>query len=330
MQIIRKKASQLSSSEVEEIMSFLDSNFSTIFHEPHFGSIVSDVFNTDFSYSFVRNNDGRLIALCPLHSMKDDSLIQTYSNPAMYEVPYGGWVFDRSEVSLLELVRRMKPSNNEALTYWSLPQVRDDDYSRIKTKRRFQTAIIDLGIEEDSIWQNVINSKRRNMIRKAQKNNIAIEKADHTGFDEYYQLMQQTYQYADLAIKPEQYYVRILRNCVPNDKAIILLAKMQSVVLAGVVLLRNRYICHYWLGTGRKDAQNLGQGELLQWEAIKWAKENGSQYYDVCVVEPERLPHIAKFKLGFSKRTAPFYCISRKGFAYRVAARAKRYCGRCR
>jgi lipid II:glycine glycyltransferase (peptidoglycan interpeptide bridge formation enzyme) len=102
---------------------------------------------------------------------------------------------------------------------------------------------------------------------------------------------------------------------------LVMIAEKDGEPLAGVVLLRNRYFCHYWLGAGKKSAENLGQGEILQWEAIKWAKQMGCQYYDMCVVESERLPNIARFKMGFSRTTVPFYCITRKRLGYRLGLR---------
>lgn len=321
---IRKKLSYLSQSEIEEIKSFLDANFSTVFHEPDFNMIVEEVFNTEFSYNLLYNKKGRLIALCPLHSIKDRLLRMTYSNPAIYEVPYGGWVYDINEVSLLDLINQVKLSISEALSYTSSPLMGEEDYSHLEKKIRFQTAIIDLSMSESNIWQNSINSKKRNKIKKAQKNNILIEKFDYTGFDDYYQLMKETYQFAGLKTNPREYYIKILKTYFQNNKSIIFLAKKNSNLLSGNILLRNKHICHYWLSARKRGAENLGQGELLQWEAIKWAKKTGSGFYDLCVVEPERLPDIARFKLGFSKHIVPFYHITKRKLSYRIISMIQR------
>jgi len=324
MKFVRKKLLDLSPITIKEIGTLLDENYSGVFHEPDFHRIVEEIYNTEFSYNLVYNSRGRLIALCPLHAIRNGILSRTYSNPTIYEVPYGGWVYNRNEVSLLELFNQMKLFFNESLTYWSLPQVGNNDYPQIKHKKQFQTSIIDLEVSEDTIWRSSINSKRRNMIRKAQRNNILIEKLDYKKFEVYYKLMKETYQYAGLKIKPKEYYCKILETYVPNCRATIMLAKKDNAVISGLLLLRNKHICHYWLGATKKGTENLGQGELLQWKAIKWAKETGSRYYDLCVVEPERLSNIARFKLGFSKRIVPFYCISKRKIGYRIFTRILR------
>ena len=78
---------------------------------------------------------------------------------------------------------------------------------------------------------------------------------------------------------------------------------------------------HYWQGASRAVAPRLGQNELLQWEAIKWAKRIGCEYYDLCVIEQKRLPNIAKFKLGFSKNIIPFYLLNIKPLGFKILSR---------
>ena len=82
---------------------------------------------------------------------------------------------------------------------------------------------------------------------------------------------------------------------------------------------------HYWQGTSKNDVKNYGQGELLQWEAIKWAKQNGSKYYDLCVIQKEKLPDIARFKMGFVESIKPFYLVNYKPFAFKVINRISKW-----
>ncbi|HEX7320802.1 MAG TPA: GNAT family N-acetyltransferase [bacterium] len=309
------------SSEIGEIKSFLNANFSTIFHEPEFNQIVEKNFRTRCYYLCAYNDNGKLVALCPCHSKKNGFTIFTQSNPTKFEIPYGGWVYDREETRIKELMSAMQPAANEGIVYWSMPQIEHDDYSEMEKKNRFQTAVIDLDQSEDDIWNNSINSKRRNMIRKAEKNKVTVEMIDHARFGEYYNMMIETYGAAELMLKPIEYYVNVLKTYIGANKASVFLAKVGANFVSGLVALRNKFACHYWLGASRKNVDNLGQGELLQWAAIKWAKENRSRFYDLCVLEPERLPNIARFKSGFSDRVVPFYCISKKGAGYRLLNR---------
>ena len=175
MNVIQTNLSELSAFEIEKILSFLESNFSTIFHEPHFNKVVSEVFGTEFSYKLAYNNDGRLTALCPLHSVKKGLLKMTYSNPAIYSVPYGGWVYDKNEVTIPELLQEMDLSYNESLAYQSIPQIERNDYTLIKNKREFQTGVIDLTLPLKDILQQYISKKRRQAITRSSSQGIWVE-----------------------------------------------------------------------------------------------------------------------------------------------------------
>lgn len=127
-----------------------------------------------------------------------------------------------------------------------------------------------------------------------------------------------------LKSKPETYYRDIMDIYFKKKQAVILLAEKDNEVISGIILIGNKYIMHYWQGASKKGVPNLGQGELLQWEAIKRAKQNRCHYYDLCVVEKERLPNIAIFKLGFSKNIVPFYHLTKKPMSFRILSRIQR------
>jgi len=325
MKVIRKNISEIDNRERREIDKLIENNCGLIFHEIEFNKIVSESFNTELSYFIAYNNFNKIIGICPLHTIKKGLVKLTYSNPTIFEVPYGGWVFDKSEVSIYELIKQMKIGFNESLIYWSNIQIEEDIYKdNILKIFPHQTAIVDLSLEEDTIWKNIIHSKRRNMIRKALKSGINIKSYGVEGFDLYYPLMIDMHNKIGLKSKPNNFYRNALDIYFKKKQTIIFLAEKDNETISGIILIGNKNVMHYWQGASKKGVPNLGQGELLQWEAIKWAKKSGSQYYDLCVVEPERLPYIARFKLSFSKNIVPFYHFSKKPITYRVLSRMQR------
>ena len=81
---------------------------------------------------------------------------------------------------------------------------------------------------------------------------------------------------------------------------------------------------HYYKGASLFETKNVGQGELLQWEAIKWAKNRGVKYYDLCVLDSDRLPHIAKFKMGFSMQLLSFEVFTKRSLSFRILNRIRK------
>ena len=319
--IIKKKLDEVSNQEFKDIESFLDSNISTVFHEPVFNKVLTEQQHTEFSYNLAYNNSGELIAVCPQHSIKKGLLTTTFSNPPNLESFYGGWIYDKEQVSLGELMDGFRLSFFESMTYWSMPQLSEDSYCNMSEAREWRTPVIDLSLTEEEIWKSVINQKRRNMVRKAEKTGVQIDVVGEECLDEFFSLMEKTYGHAGITLKSRDYYFNILKEYYRQGNGLLLLARVDSKAISGIIVLRNKHICNYWIGASDKGTKNLGQGELLHWNAIKWAKQAGSLYYDLSIVNPEKLPHIAKFKLGLSKNTVPFYLIGKRRLGYRIMSR---------
>jgi len=328
MRVIHKKLSALSSADVIEIASFQETEFCTIFHEVDFNRVASDVFRTEFAYKLVYNSDGKLIAMCPLHSIKDGSLRKSYSNPAIYDIRYGGWIYNRNEVSLQELIDHLQPSWRESLTYWSVPQIGEDDYSCIEQKREFQTGIIDLSVSLEDILQKCIAKKRRETIRSASRKGVVVDKLDQSNLDVFIEQCDFLKISVGLRPLPRSFFVKLARCYYAKKQMSAFVSKLGNDYLASGVIVGNKFMTHLWIaGKPENIPANVPRQDLLVWETIKWAKEQGSEYFDLCVVEQERLPNVARFKLGFSKNIVPFYCIRKSDLGYRMVAKTRKIFG---
>lgn len=315
MKVIRKSIDKISESEKNQIDSFIEQNDGLIFHETKFNEIASETFNTDFYY-FLAFIKLRLVGICPVHSIKRGILINSYSNNGSFEIPYGGWVFDDKKTTIQKLWNNLPLRINESLTYWSFMKGIPENLKQ--QGQMFETGLVNLNNSEKELFDNVIHSKRRNMIRKAEKSGITIEKYGAEGLTIYFNLMQDMHQKAGLKAIPINYYENFLNAYSVAGNALLMIAFHEEKPLSGVIIVGNKNVMHYWQGASMSEAPNFGQGELLQWEAIKWAKKKEALYYDLCVIEPDRLPNIAQFKMGFTKELIPFYCISKKSFFFRI------------
>jgi len=173
--------------------------------------------------------------------------------------------------------------------------------------RRFESVYVDLSLSLEDIWKSSLDGKRRNMIRKAEKKGVEIEVGGPEKLDIYYELVKQMTERANIALHPMEYYRRILECFSPKHKARLYLAHYKGKFMAGGIFLIYGPFCYYWHGATGTNVENLGQGELLQWQVIQWGKEAGCKWYDLVGVERDRLPNIAEFKLGFTHHLVPFY-----------------------
>jgi len=320
LNIIKKSFIDLTEHQKEEIDQFIDCNNGLVFHYTKLNEIVSEFNKTELFY-LVAYKENLIIGICPLHCIRKGFLRLNYTNNGNYEIPYGGWVFNINQIKFKELWDSLSVGLLGSLTYHSsfiydIPEI-------LKKKgKKFETGTIDLFQTNEAIWQNNINPKKRNKIRKAEKSGISIKNYGKEGLIIYYNLLKDFRERAGLSVTSYNYYEKLMNNYFP-EKVLILISYLEERPLTGVVILGNKNVMHYWHGASANDIPNLGQGELLQWEAIKWAKKQGSRYYDLCVIEQERLPAIAQFKMGFTRELIPFYCLHKKTLFFRGINRIK-------
>lgn len=300
----------------------IDENNGLIFHEPCFIESVSHYSGCESFYYLVYNND-KLIAACPFFQQREKKFIYNYSSLTNYDVVYGGWVFNSNIISYEKLNSLIKLPSNQCLQIWSNFLINQPIYK--SNYGIYYTSYLKLSNTKEIIWNNSIDSKRRNMIRKARKNNISIVSGKEA-LDPFLFMLHDLYLKLGF-IRDINFHREIFNIYYDNRKANILLAHYDNKPIGGVFLIGNKNSMHYWLGVQKSNNNmNKGHGELLQWEAIKWSKNAGSTYYDLCyVISKKQLidqdikqKRIAEFKKGFSKELVPFYCINKKSFLFRV------------
>ena len=124
-----------------------------------------------------------------------------------------------------------------------------------------------------------------------------------------------------IAFHSKEYYRRVMETFAPQDMARIYVSKYMGEYLSGGIFLRYGQICYHWHGVSGARTRNMGQGELIQWHVIRWAKESGCRWYDLVGVERERMPSLAKFKMSFTKNLVPFHNVSYRRLVDAVARR---------
>jgi hypothetical protein len=264
---------------------FLNGNFSAPTHWPEWNVLVSKHFKTDFYY-YGAYEGHDLIGICPVHEVKNGILSSLYSGQFHY-IPNGGWILSQKRFI-------------------------SDKEIRLGRFASFYSSTLPI-INEFKVVYNV----KRKMLMKT-----LIVMNDKLGnFYTFYRQANIKYQ---LPILPEDFFYELL-NKVQTVNFDVLCAKKDEEPFGIAVIAYDKNYAFYWLGITIENKPNLGQGELLQWEAIKKTKKCGCKFYDLCYIEKERLPHIYAFKKGFSNTEADIVLASKKSFGYKVVNRLKKW-----
>jgi hypothetical protein len=305
----------------QEIDDFNERFQGTIFHETAFNSITSEVQGTRLSY-YLAYTGGELAGICPCHTYDKGLVKLSFSNLTSFDLPYGGWVYDNGRINLNDLISRTRVGYNEMMQISSNIEVSEAIPYKGDGIRQYttgKTVILKLeGSSEDELFE-ALKHAQKNKIRKAAKMGVEIVNSPPERIGEFYDLLAELKNNVNKEVSPQDYYQRIYAHYYAQGRATCLIARYGEENISSLIMLANKSFATIWFG-GRKIGipNNLYQNELMIWEAVKWSHSFGSKYFDLCTLDEQRYPQLARIKLSFSKDLRPYYYYSLKGPAFKL------------
>ena len=152
----------------------------------------------------------------------------------------------------------------------------------------------------------------RHEIRKAERARVqVVHAADEPSCEQFLALYSTMAREKSFRPDPEGHVRRILEWLQQNQqRGALLIADELGKMVGGVVAVRAGSRCWYLWGATRKQAGN-SVGHLLQWHAMRWAKEQGCTEYDLGGYREGATDGPALFKRGFSGRVVRFLPVFR-------------------
>lgn len=180
---------------------------------------------------------------------------------------------------------------------------------KLKLKKNFvdiqppDTSIIDLTLSEDEILSNM-HSKWRYNIRLSEKKGVVIHKYTRNDvnlskkIDRFYELTKETNARDGNSSHAKSYYLDLIQRSAKNlesnnaeDKEspliTLYIAEHDGEEIASIMTLFSKDEAIYLYGASSNHKRNLMPNHLLQWTAIKDAKNYGSKCYDFYGMSPE-------------------------------------------
>lgn len=318
------KEPDLTIKQKQDIQTLIDSFNGLIYHEIDFNRIASKHFKTELYYAlcYIKTE---VVAFTPLHFIKTTPLTYCYSR-IIYDVPYGGWVYNNEFIKEDQLIKEFFKKQNKLSSYIYTSNIlakTKEIETFLKTgnlKSLKETLLVDLSKSQDEIWES-FSSEKRNKIRKAAKFGISVETVNVENKEIILNMILDLHKKLNYNYLPIDFYSEIIDFYRESNKIKIFTAFQNNKPIAGVLLAGNKNIYHYWKGVSAHNVSNNGQGELLQWESIKFAKLKEAKFYDLCVIDKEKLPGIYRFKAGFSKELYCFVTINRTSTFFKIIKR---------
>jgi len=182
-----------------------------------------------------------------------------------------------------------------------------------------RTILINLEGSEEEILARM-KSKTRYNIRLAEKKGITIRKLDDV--EPFYGLLERTSDRAAFGIHTKEYYRKAFDLFQKIGECQLFLAEFEGLPLASIMVFIRGDRSWYFYGASSNQHRDRMPTYLVQWEALRWAKEQGCLSYDLWGVPDENAENLEK---NFTDRSDGLWGVYR--FKRGFGGELKRVCG---
>jgi peptidoglycan pentaglycine glycine transferase (the first glycine) len=174
-----------------------------------------------------------------------------------------------------------------------------------------RTIILDLAPSEETLLAQMKEKWRYN-VRLAARKGVTIRVAETPAdVHVWYRLLQTTSERDQFGIHSSNYYLDAWHIFAPHNQARLLLAEYDGQLLAGIFVGLFAGQAIYLYGASSNEQRQLMPNYLLQWEAIRWARQQGAHTYDFWGIpatdaEDEAMAGVYRFKRGWGGRIVQF------------------------
>lgn len=192
--------------------------------------------------------------------------------------------------------------------------IRDLDamhFQQVQAIQPGRTILLDLTPGEDTLLANMKEKWRYN-IRLAGRKGVQVRLAETVeDVHNWYKLLQATSIRDRFGIHTLEYYLRAWQIFAPLKQARLFLAEYDGQLLAGIFVGFMAKQAIYLYGASSNEQRQLMPNYLLQWEAIRWAKQAGATTYDFWGISEsddhgEAMAGVSRFKSGWGGRIVRF------------------------
>lgn len=142
------------------------------------------------------------------------------------------------------------------------------------------TIVLDLTQDEETLLAQMSQNTRRK-IRVAEKRGVNIRKGNESDLHLLYELYRVTGQRDNFLIRPFDYYQLAWQTFISAGLAQPLIAEYEGRPIAHVILFHFGEKCWYFYGASADEERERMPNYALQWQAIRWAKQQGYRFYDM-------------------------------------------------
>jgi serine/alanine adding enzyme len=279
-----------------------------VFHTPEMFQVFASAKGHHPTLWAVIGGDGQILALLlPVQITLVDGLAHGFTTRA---IAYGSVLCDLSpdgQQALALLLRNYTQKVNGGPLFTELRNLSNMEAIQPILKQHgfvyenHLNYLIDLKRPPEAIMQSIGSRTRKNIRRGLRRGEVVADEAksrDQVG--ECYDLLRQTYQAARVPLADRSLFEAAFDVLVPKGMARFTLARVGQTPAAISVELLYRGVVYGWYGAVDRTFSSFVPNDLLTWQILRWAAENGYQLYDFGGAgKPEERYGVRDFKAKF-------------------------------
>lgn len=165
------------------------------------------------------------------------------------------------------------------------------------------TYTLDLKKTVEDIWSG-FSAQIRKDIRRMYKKGLTVEDGSHDDLKLIYKSLKDRRFSQDTIQRSSEEFINEIYDCFHENNLKIFVVRYNKEFISGSVIIKYKKGIFSWIGTTKVDLKGIYPNYLIQWEAIKWAHENGFEFYDLLGANSLDL---SKFKSKFSSELLPYF-----------------------
>lgn len=252
----------------------------------------------EYAYSFMLHGDGEFFLVyyenndekfCYTVMQKDISECYKFNGKLEkgkyfdWETPYGhggplanGTISKDSQIGFLQEISLYCKKNNIVSQFVRFhPLLNNHEVLPYVIEARYLRDTIFIDTSSPELILKNMDSKNRNMIRKAKKNGVTIARKEIEDFEEFIRMYDETMKKngADQYYSFQKKYFESLRALKEN--ACIFYALFENQPISGSIIYYNDLFMHYHLSGSYTEFRKYSPSNLLLYEVACWASEKG-------------------------------------------------------
>lgn len=167
---------------------------------------------------------------------------------------------------------------------------------------------LDLTVGVEALWDQ-LEGRCRTAVRRARKGGVEVRRVREptaAQIQEYYSIVEEVFGAQQRKPPNPLAFFEELWSRVPAGSLSMILAELDGEIIAGIMLAHDRHRVYYIDGASLYAYRKLNASNLLLWDAMEWAAEDGRDQFDFVGSD---IPRLARFKESFGGRLTEHSCV---------------------